>query len=471
MVHEINGVLNGVLLASLLMAGTTGAATSDGATTAKPNIIFILADDLDPRHLGCFGQQQIQTPCIDRMAGEGMRFTQLYTGTSICAPARASLLTGLHMGHCPIRANRECRPMEGQMPLPAAVPTVAKVLKAAGYATACTGKWGLGMFDTTGSPLKQGFDHFFGYNCQRHAHDYYPAYLYSDDQRIALDGKTYSEDLIIDDTLKWVRAHAQQPFFLYFAVTLPHAGLSKPSDSGSEYAEKNWPHQAKVYASMVSRLDRDTGRILDLLKELKLDEKTIVFFSGGDNGVSYGYDKWAAVFAPAPEQRLRGSKTTMYEGGLRQGGIVRWPGQVPGGKVCDEPWAFWDFLPTAAELANVKLPASVSVDGRSVLSALRGGPMPQRPYFYWELFAGSYMQAARFEDWKAVRPKLGGAVEIYNLKTDPSETQDLAAGKPELVAKAEEIFKTARDNSPDWVPGDDTWRKKAIERREKAAEK
>lgn len=442
--------LAGIGAAGLAIQGNVSTAESVDKAN-KPNIIFILTDDLAMGDVGCFGQKKIKTPNLDCMAKEGTKYTQFYTGTSVCAPSRVSLMTGLHMGHSPVRANREIAPGEGQMPLPAGLPTVAEVLKAAGYSTACTGKWGMGMFDTTGSPLKKGFDHFFGYNCQRHAHSYFPSYLYSDDKRIELDGKTYAQNLIADDTLKWVRAHRDGPFFLFFAITLPH-GKYEIDDLG-EYAKTDWEEQAKTYAAMVTRLDKDVGRLLDLLKELKIDEKTIVLFSGGDNGSSFDPEsKMGRFFEQATEKQYRGFKRTMYEGGLRQGSIVRWPGKVPAGRVCDEPWAFWDIMPTCADLAGVKLPETVKTDGLSAVVGLRGGGMPKRPYFYWELHEPHFMQAARFDNWKAVRPKLGAPVEIYDLNADPGEKDDLASSKPDIVAKAEEILRTARVDSPDWPP-------------------
>jgi arylsulfatase A-like enzyme len=303
---------------------------------AKPNILFILCDDLAEGDVGCFGQKKIKTPNIDRMAEEGTKYTHLYTGTSVCAPSRCSFMTGMDIGHAVVRANREMQP-EGQFPMPAGTFTVAQLLKGAGYATACTGKWGLGMFDTTGSPLKMGFDHFFGYNCQRHAHSYFPTYLYRDDQRFGLDGKTYAQNLIENDTLEWVRKHKEQPFFLFYALTLPH-GKYEIDDLGI-YANLDWPKQEKTYAAMVTRLDSDVGRLMALLKELNIDKKTLVILSAGDNGSSFNPDSALGKFFDQ-SMGMRGFKRTMYEGGLRQGGVVRWPGVVPAGKVSDYPWAF-----------------------------------------------------------------------------------------------------------------------------------
>jgi arylsulfatase A-like enzyme len=415
------------------------------AAAEKPNIIFILCDDLAQGDLGCYGQKLIQTPNLDRMAAEGTKFPQLYSGTSVCAPSRSSLMTGLHMGHCPIRANREVQP-EGQKPLPDEVTTVAQVLKSAGYATACTGKWGMGMFDTTGSPLKKGFDHFYGYNCQRHAHSYFPKYLWKDDQRIELDGKTYAMDLIGKDTLDWVRRHASSPFFLYHAITLPH-GKFEIDDLG-QYQDKPWTDLQKTYAAMVTRLDRDVGRLFDLLKELKVDDNTLVIFSG-DNGASFEpKSEVGKLFDQSMGGKLRGFKRSLYEGGLRQAGIARWPGKVPAGVTSEAPWAFWDFLPTAAELAGVDL--TTPHDGQSIVSLLKGGPAPRREAFYWELHEGTSLQAVRFGDWKAVRNGPAKPIELYNLATDLAESKDLAAEKPDLVIQAESLMKTLRTDHPDW---------------------
>lgn len=420
----------------------------------RPNIVFILSDDLAQGDLGCYGQKLIQTPALDRMAAEGTRYTQAYSGTTVCAPSRTSLMTGLHMGHSPVRANREIAAGAGQFPLPAETVTVAQILKSAGYATACMGKWGMGMFDTTGSPLKKGFDHFYGYNCQRHAHSYFPDHLYSDATRIELPEnaggakKTYAQNLIADDMLRWVRTQKDGHFFLFFAVTLPH-GNYEIDDLGL-YKDKPWTDKEKTYAAMVTRLDTDVGRLLALLKELKLDEKTLVLFAG-DNGSSFEPDTpLGKRFDQSMDGALRGFKRSMYEGGLRQAALARWPGVVTAGRVSDEPWAFWDFLSTAAELAGATLPAGFRPDGLSLVSYLKGGPAPKREFFYWELHEGKSIQALRFGDWKAVRNGPAAPLELYDLVKDAGEKTDLAAQHPDLVAKAEALMRQARTDDPNW---------------------
>lgn len=430
-------------LAALLLVGTASAAD-------QPNIIFILSDDLAQGDLGCYGQKLIQTPNLDRMAREGTRYTQAYCGTTVCAPSRASLMTGLHMGHSPIRANREIQP-EGQMPLPASTVTVAQILKSAGYATACIGKWGMGMLDTTGSPLKKGFDHFFGYNCQRHAHSYFPSHLYNDDQRFPLkdnSGKPYAQNFIADEALKFVKANRSRPFFLFYAITLPH-GNYEIDDQGI-YKDQPWTAQQKNYAAMVTRLDTDVGRLLALVKELGLDENTLVMLAG-DNGSSFQPNSELGRHFQQAANGLRGFKRELYEGGLRQAALARWPGTVPSGRVSDEPWAFWDFLPTVAELAGAKIPAECKTDGLSLVPYLKGGTAPQREYFYWELHeARRPLRAVRFGDWKAVQNGPQAALELYDLAADPSEKTNLARQKAGIVAKAAELMEAAHADDPNW---------------------
>ena len=436
-----------------LLAFLAVAAAPLPAATPPPNIIFILSDDLAQGDLGVYGQRLIRTPRLDRMAREGTRYTQAYSGTSVCAPSRASLLTGLHTGHAPIRGNWEIQP-EGQLPLPAETPTVAEVLRRAGYATAAMGKWGMGMFDTSGSPLRKGFDHFFGYNCQRHAHSYFPTYLYRDDRRFELPGNTgtgvgpvYAQDLIQENVLRWVRAQRDRPFFLYYAITLPHSRF-EINDLG-DYAREPWTDQQKAYAAMVTRLDRDIGQLLDLLAELGLDGRTLVM-TAGDNGSSFDPDSEIGRRFNQASNGLRGYKRGLYEGALRQAALARWPGVVPAGRVSDEPWAFWDFLPTAAELAGVRLPANHRTDGRSLVEFLRGGPAPRRDFFYWELHEQRPLQAARFGDWKAVRNGHDQPLELYDLARDPGERANLAAAHPDQVARAATIFQSEHSPDPRW---------------------
>ena len=436
-----------ILALFLILAAST-------ANAVQPNIIFVLCDDLAQGDLGCYGQKIIQTPHLDRMATEGTRFTQAFCGTSVCAPSRASLMTGLHSGHCPIRANREIQP-EGQKPLPEGTVTVASVLRSAGYATACMGKWGMGMFDTSGSPLKRGFDHFYGYNCQRHAHSYFPTYLYDDEKRIDLlgnngksVGKTYAQNLISDEAIRWIGDQKGRPFFLFYAITLPH-GRHEIDKLGIYENKDGWSPTQKAYAAQVSRLDSDVGRLLDLLRDKKLAENTLVIVTG-DNGSSFAPDSEVGSLFNQASNGLRGYKRSLYEGALRQAALAWWPGQVPAGRVTDEPWAFWDFLPTAAELAGADSNQSLKVDGHSFVELLKGGKAPQRPYFYWELHEGTSIQAARFEHWKAVRTGPNQPIELYDLKQDQSESNNLAKANPSLIARAEAIFREARTDPPDW---------------------
>jgi arylsulfatase A-like enzyme len=425
------------------------------AAPERPNIIFILADDLGMGDLGCYGQRLIQTPNLDRMAAEGTRFTRAYCGTSVCAPSRASLLTGLHSGHSPIRSNWEFKPREGQLPLPANTPTVAGILRRSGYATACIGKWGLGMFDTSGSPLKKGFDHFYGYNCQRHAHSYFPTHLYDGTRRFELpgnDGKgvgaTYAQDLIQNEVERWVRSAKDRPFFLYYAVTLPHHPAE--IDRVGAYAQSGWTPAQQAFAAQVTRLDTDVGRLLDLLAELRIDSRTLVMLAG-DNGPGYPPDSdIGSRFDPTLGGRFRGIKRSLYEGALRQPAIARWPGVVPAGRATDEAWAFWDFLPTAAELARAPMPEGFRPDGLSLAQFLKGGSAPRRDYFYWELHEGASIQAAAFDRWKAVRNGPARPVELYDLESDLAERTDRASEHPEIVERARRIFAEARTEIPEW---------------------
>ncbi len=434
-------VLLGAWMGECLAAES--AALDGDKAGRKPNIIFILADDLGYGDVGCYGQQKIKTPNIDRMATEGIRFTQGYCGTSVCAPSRCSLMTGLDIGHAYIRGNLGVKP-EGQQPIPANTFTVARMLQQAGYRTACTGKWSLGGPGSTGEPNKQGFDYFFGYLCQTLAHEYYPDHLWRNTQRIELGGKSYSHDLIAADALNWLRDNYKSPFFLYVPFTIPHAKLQVP-DLGPYQSEK-WPRDMKTFAAMITRMDGDVGRILALVKELGIDDNTLVLFSS-DNGAPG--DPPTKFFQSTG--KLRGIKRSMYEGGLRIPMIARWPGHVPAGKTSDEPWAFWDFLPTCAALAGTQPPADAKLDGINVLPALLGGSLPPREFMYWEIHDGGSKQAVRMGNWKAVRPTWKSPVELYDLKTDPAESHDVATEHSDVLARAQDIMQTARVESSIWT--------------------
>ena len=408
------------------------------AADAKPNVIFILSDDLGYGDVGCFGQKLIKTPNIDKLAAEGMRFTDAYAGCTVCAPSRCTLMTGLHTGHTSIRGNREIPP-EGQEPMPADTFTVAKLMKQAGYTTGIIGKWGLGYPGSTSTPDKMGFDYFFGYNCQAKAHEYYPEYLWRNDQKVMLEGKAYSHDLMANDSLEFVRRNKDKPFFLYLAFTIPHQKIQVP-DLGP-YENENWPPNLKKLASMITRMDKDIGRLMALLKELNLDEKTLVFFAS-DNGAAYS-DKVFNHSGP-----LRGFKRDEYEGGLRSPSIARWPGKIKPGVVSEQVWAFWDFLPTMADFTGQKLPGKT--DGISIMPALLEGKVIEHPPLYFEFHERGFDQAARIGNWKAVRQAPGQPLELYDLKNDLGEQHNVAAEHPDVVKQFEDFLATARVDSPRW---------------------
>ena len=441
-----------------------------GRTNRKrPNIVFILADDLGYAELGCYGQKKIKTPNIDRLAAQGMRFTQHYSGSPVCAPSRCTLMTGKHTGHAQVRSNKQVGGDEGwklgattggQWPLEAGTVTVARILKAAGYATGAFGKWGLGRVGTTGDPNKQGFDHFYGYICQRQAHTFYPNHLWRDGQvewiEANKDGKeqVYSHDLIAEEALKFIRENQDGPFFLYVPFTIPHVALQVPEDSLAEYRGKwpdppytgdkgYFPHPSPraCYAAMVSRMDRDVGRIMALLKELGLDDDTLVIFSS-DNGPTYAVGADSAFFESAGP--LRGLKGSVYDGGIRVPFIARWPGKIQAGSTSGHISAFWDFLPTCCELIGENPPGNI--DGISMLPTLLGHPEKQNKHdlLYWELRG---QQAIRMGDWKAVRTRPNRKIELYNLSTDLAEQQNVADKNPEILTKIAELLRTARTKS------------------------
>ena len=418
----------------------------------QPNIIFIMADDLGYANLGCYGQKLIQTPNIDRMAAQGMRFTQCYSGSTVCAPSRSCLMTGQHSGHTTVRGNGSAIGA-GRVPLNAADVTVGEVLRAAGYRTGIVGKWGLGEPDTPSVPNQQGFDYWFGYLNQRRAHDYYPDYLWRNEEKVVLAGNAgetkteYSHDLMTREALAFIRRNRQQPFFLYLAYTIPHQKLQVPSTE--PYSGRAWTEKQKTMAAMVTRLDTDVGRVLTLLDELGLDDETIVFCTSDNGGVYRGKfrgDEWEMFASNAPFSSGKGS---LLEGGLRVPMIVRWPGQVKAGVVSEQVWAFWDFLPTAAELAGVGAPAGV--DGLSVVPTILGrGVQEQHEYLYWEFRTRSFTQAMRLGDWKAIRFGSREPVHLYDLRTDIRETRDVAAQHPDVVARVEALMAAARTESEHW---------------------
>jgi arylsulfatase A len=424
-------VVIATLLSALLAAPTIAAPQ-------PPNVIFILADDLGYGDVGCFGQKLIRTPNIDRLAAEGMRFTQAYAGTTVCAPSRCALMTGLHTGHCPIRGNKEIKP-EGQQPMPAGTFTVAHLMKRAGYTTGLIGKWGLGHPGSVSTPDKMGFDYFFGYNCQLKAHEYYPEYLWRNDEKVVLGGKSYSHDLMADDALAFVQRNRERPFFLYLALTIPHQKLQVPDLE--PYANEPWPENLKKIAAMITRMDRDVGRLMALLKELNLDERTLVIFAS-DNGSVYR-DNLFNHSGP-----LRGFKRDMYEGGLRSPSIARWPGRIKAGAVSEQVWAFWDVLPTLADLTGQTPPAGS--DGVSILPAMVDGKHVEHPPLYFEFHERGFSQAARIGDWKAIRLGTTLPIELYDLKADPAERHNVAAQNPDVVKRFEGYLKSARTESPTW---------------------
>lgn len=449
------------LLLGFLSAPALQSATQNpNRRETRPNIIFILADDLGYGDLSCYGQKRFETPRLDRMAAEGMRFTQCYAGATVCAPSRSSLMTGQHTGHTRVRGNE-------RHPLRLEDVTVAEVLRDAGYRTALIGKWGLGDPGTTGAPTKQGFDEYFGYTDQRHAHNYYPTYLWRNEQKVLLpnvvpnedavgagvatERKVYSHDLFTDEALAFLDRHREQPFFLYLAYTLPHAnnearakGMEIPSNE--PFSNNDWPAQEKNKAAMIQRLDRDVGRLLDALDILNLDRQTIVFFSS-DNGPHKEGGADPAFFQSSGP--WRGIKRDLYEGGIRVPMIVRWPGRIRPGQVNGQPWAFWDFLPTAAALAKTQV--LNGIDGLSVLPSLLGRPqLRQHRFFYWEFHEGGSKQAVRMGDWKGVRLAPGRPLALYHLRRDPGERDDVAAAHPRIVARIEHYLRTARTESEPW---------------------
>ncbi len=455
-----------VLLAAVL-PGRTGGTTGAYQQKPGPNILLIHADDLGYGDLSAYGQAQFKTPSLDRLAREGTRFTQYYSGSTVCAPSRAALMTGLHTGHAWVRGN-------GDIPLRPEDVTVAEVLKDAGYRTAVIGKWGLGTPGTTGQPDRQGFDYSFGFLDHRHAHRQFTDHLYRNAERVAVDlERDYVNDLFTKETEAFISRSDARPFFVYLSYTVPHAELRAPDDSmaayrgrfpeepftnakadaqqsgarpdGASLGYRSQPTPRTAFAAMITRMDRDIGRLLDLLRERDLDRRTLVLFTS-DNGPHREGGADPVFFKSSGG--LRGIKRDMYEGGIRVPMIARWTGMVPAGRVSDHVWAHWDMLPTFADVAGAKPPSGL--DGMSMARALRGEVQESQQVLYWEFHERGFQQAVRMGRWKAVRLKNGAPLELYDLQTDRNEEREVAAANPDIVAKIEAYLKTARTESERW---------------------
>ena len=455
--------------AACLAAVMTETPAYCQSQSAKPNIIFILADDLGYGDVGCYGQKEIKTPNIDRMASEGMRFTSHYSGSTVSAPSRCSLMTGLHTGHCLIRDNAAIalRPEDF---------TIPELLKEANYTTALIGKWGLGDPGTTGTPIKQGFDYFYGYMNQGHAHNYYPSFLWRNEEKVMLSNvvseekesgagiatvqKEYTHDLFTAEALQYVDKQKDQtkPFFLYLAYTIPHANNEMWRKSGdgmevpdfSEYAGKDWPVVQKKHAAMITRMDGDIGKLLVKLKSLGLDKNTIVIFTSDngpheEGGVNHEFNNSNGIY--------RGYKRDLYEGGIRVPFIAWWPGKIKAGSQSDHISAFWDIMPTFAEMAGIKL--KVPTDGISILPALTGtGTQKTHEYLYWEFASLGGKQAIRSGNWKAVRLNVNkdkeAPIELYDINEDPSEKMNIADDNAEAPERMIELMNDAHVDSKEF---------------------
>jgi len=457
---KIRIYLTVLTLAMVLGACVSGSGTSN-LEKAPPNIIYILADDLGYGDLGTYGQLKFSTPHLDQLASEGIQFTRHYSGSTVCAPSRSVLMTGLHTGHTPIRGNQEVKP-EGQWPMPASARTLAEGLKEVGYVTGAFGKWGLGYPGSEGDPVNQGFDRFYGYNCQRYAHRYYPEYLWENEEKVYLDGndwtstETYAPDMIQKKTLDFIRENRDTSFFAFVPIVIPHAELVVPDDDiyqhylgkfpetpyegrpGADYgpdmvismycSQEN-PHA--TFAAMVHRIDLYVGEIVKVVEELGLSENTIIMFTS-DNGPHMEGGADPRFFNS--NAGLRGFKRDLYEGGIRVPFIVSWPGIIDRGRISDHPSAFWDVLPTLAELTGFEYGKT---DGVSFLPELLGREQPKHEFLYWEFHERGGKQAILKDDWKAVRLNVGqapeGPLELYNLEKDPREENNVAEAHPELV--------------------------------------
>jgi arylsulfatase A-like enzyme len=455
-----------LVLASLAAVVLAGCSTPPEAQTVRPNILLIHADDLGYGDLSGYGQSRFETPSLDRLAREGMQFTQYYSGSTVCAPSRAVLMNGLHTGHVSIRGNRE-------LPLPADDVTVAMALRDAGYRTALVGKWGIGNPGTTGQPDKKGFEYSFSVLDQRHAHRQYTDHLYRNAQRVETDvNRDYANDLFTREALEYIQREDPRPFFVYLNYTVPHAEMRAPEDSMQQFAGRfpetpfvnakadavlagavpgpslgyrSQPTPHAAFAAMVTRMDRDVGRLLDALRDRGLEERTLVMFTS-DNGPHKEGGADPAFFNSSGG--LRGIKRDLYEGGIRVPMIARWTGTVPAGQTSDHPAAHWDLFPTFAELGGATAPAGL--DGASIVPTLKGGSQPGPEFLYWEFHERGFQLAVRMGRWKAVRLAKDAPIELYDLESDPAEERNVASSQPDVVARIEAYLKTARTESPHW---------------------
>lgn len=441
-------------IAWLTLCLLTASVAWSQSRAPKPNIVYIMADELGYYELSCMGNPNIKTPNIDRLASGGIRFTQGLAGSSVCAPTRACLMTGKHSGHTSVRSNG------GGTPLRAGEVTVASLLKQVGYATGGFGKWGCGGRGSTGVPEDHGFDVFLGYYDQVHAHSYYPKYIVRNSEEVPLagnvglsQGQTYSHYVIFDAALDFIEANKDRPFFCYLPITPPHGIFDIPDSdpAWALYKDKDWPEQARRYAAMVGMVDRQVGQVVNLLKQLGLTQKTLIFFCGDNGGADYfrsdvhprGFH--GANVNPGTGVSFRGRKGTLYEGGLRIPMIANWPGAIRGARVSDHLWYFPDVLPTLAELAGAEAPDDS--DGISIVPELLGERAAGRvqalhEYLYWEI--GS-QTAVRMDKWKAVQPRKNGPWELYNLDQDLSEQNDIATAHGEILAKMKRYAAAAHE--------------------------
>ncbi len=455
------------LLLTLVPLAISAESSAEPQPPGPPNILLIHADDLGYGDLSVYGQERFRTPALDRLAREGTRFTQYYSGSTVCAPSRAALLTGYHSGHNWIRGN-------GEIPLRAEDVTIGEVLRDAGYRTAVIGKWGLGMAGTTGQPDRQGFEYSFGFLDHRHAHRQFTDHLYRNAERVAVDlERDYVNDLFTKEAAAFIQKEDPRPFFVYLSYTVPHAELRVPDDAiapfrgqfpeqpfsnpkadarqaganpdGATLGYRSQPEPRAAFAAMITRMDRDIGALADLLRTRGIDRRTLVVFTS-DNGPHREAGADPVFFRSSGG--LRGIKRDLYEGGIRVPMIAHWPGAVPEGRVSDHVWAHWDMLPTLAEVAGAKAPTGL--DGMSMARALRGQPQPAATHLYWEFHERGFQQAVRMGRWKAVRLKPGAALELYDLENDPREERDVAAANPDVVRRIEAYLESARTESQRW---------------------